>query len=180
VTQDGESLWVPVREAVVTGLADLVLKDAFKLVRDGVAQVADVSQPENRLLTLRGGQGVGFTQADLLVRRCHAEALECELIGVPVGRTDTFDFRLFVYDEQEFAFTVPQARALQYVFEQTRAGAPDQHHVDIRKAVGSSSQRLHSLFSRKPYWTRLLRKTTGRRGWYHFDPAFVVWLIANS
>jgi hypothetical protein len=178
--QEGEGEWVPVREAVVTGLADLALKDAFKLVRDGAAQVGQVYQSETRLLTLRGGDGIAFTLADLVVRCPHAEDLERELIGVPVGRKDAFDFRLFVYDGQEFAFTVPQARALQFVLDQTRAGAPDQHHVDILKAVGSSSQRLNSLFSRKPYWTRLLRKTSGRRGWYHFNPEFVVWLIANA
>ena len=75
---------------------------------------------------------------------------------------------------------MPQARALEFMLEQTRAGAPDQHHVDILKAVGSASQRLGSLFSRKPCWTRLLRQTPGRRGWYHLDPGFTVWLIANS
>jgi hypothetical protein len=93
---------------------------------------------------------------------------------------EAYDLRLFVFAGQEFAFTLPQARALEFMLAQTRAGAPDQHHVDILEAVGSSCQRLSSLFSRKPYWTRLLRRTVGRRGWYHLDPGFVVWQIANT
>lgn len=180
LTAEGEPFWVPVEEAIFTGLADLALRDAFHLVRDGAARVNHLFQPEDRMVTLRGGEGVEFTLADLLVRREHAEALERELIGTSVEHTNPFDFRIFVFDGQEFAFTVPQARALQFVLEQTRAGAPDQHYLDILKAVGSASQRLSSLFSRKPYWTRLLRKTSGRRGWYHLDPGFVIWLITSG
>jgi len=62
----------------------------------------------------------------------------------------------------------------------TRAGAPDQHYLEILKAAGSASQRISSLFSRKPSWTRLLFKTSGRRGWYYLDPAFVVWLARSA
>ena len=74
---------------------------------------------------------------------------------------------------------MPQARALEFMMAQTQAGAPDQHHSDILNAVGSASQRLSSLFSRKPWWSQLLCKTEGRRGWYHLDPDFVIWLITR-
>ena len=180
ITQDGELFWVPVEEKVFTGLADLALRDAFRLVRNGEGQVSFLYLPGDRMVTLREGDGIRFSHVDLLVRREHAESLEGELIGAPVEQREAFDFRLFVFDGEEFAFTLPQARALEYMVQQTRAGAPDQHYVEILGSVGSSSQRLSSLFSRKPYWTRLLRKTAGRRGWYHLDPKFVVWLIANT
>jgi hypothetical protein len=101
-------------------------------------------------------------------------------LGVPAPEADAFDFRLFVYDDTEFAFTLPQARALEFMLEQTRAGAPDQHYTDILNAVGSASQRLSSLFSRKPHWQQLIRKTPGRRGWYHLEPAFVIWLAVSG
>jgi hypothetical protein len=180
LTAEGEPVWVPVEEKVYTGLADLPLRDAFRLVRHGEGQVRNFFLPGDIMVTLRDDAGISVSDVDLLVRRRHAEALERELIGVSAERKESFDFRLFVFDGQEFAFTVPQARALEFMLEQTRAGAPEQHHVDILRAVGSASQRLSSLFSRKPYWTRLLRQTAGRRGWYHLDPGFVVWLIASG
>jgi hypothetical protein len=36
------------------------------------------------------------------------------------------------------------------MLEMTRAGAPDQHYLAILEAAGSASQRLGSLYSRKP------------------------------
>jgi hypothetical protein len=180
LTADGEPFWVPEEETIFSGLADLALRDAFQLVRDGQGHVSYLYLPGGHLVTLRNGDGIPVSHVDLLVRREHAEMLERELIGAPSRRVEAHDFRLFVFAGQEFAFTLPQARALEFMLAQTRAGVPDQHHVDILEAVGSSCQRLSSLFSRKPYWTRLLRKTAGRRGWYHLDPEFVVWQIANT
>ena len=180
LTAEGEPFWVPVEEKVFTGLADLALRDAFRLVRDGEGPVSDLFLTDGRMVSLRGDEGIGVSQVDLLVRREHAEILEHELFETPARRSEAIDLRLFVFDELEFAFTLPQARALEFMLAQTRAGAPDQHHVEILKAVGSASQRLNSLFSRKPYWTRLIRKTVGRRGWYHLDPEFVIWLIAKG
>ena len=179
LTADGEPFWVPVEETIFTGLADLALRDAFRLVRDGEGHVAHLFLPEEQMLTLRSDEGICFSHADLLVRRECAEALEREVLGVPFAPPEALDFRLFVYDGHEFAFTMPQARALEFMMTQTRAGAPDQHYSGILNAVGSASQRLSSLFSRRPYWSRLLRKTEGRRGWYHLDPEFVIWLLTR-
>jgi hypothetical protein len=180
LTAEGEPFWVPVEEKVFTGLADLPLRDAFRLVRDGEGQVRQLFLPGDRMVTLHGDGGISVSHVDLLVRRECAETLEHEWIGSPAERKEAFDFRLFVFDGQEFSFTVPQARALEFMLAQTRAGAPDQHYLEILNAVGSASQRLSSLFSRKPHWRRLLRKTPGRRGWYHLDPRFVIWLIATA
>ncbi len=179
LTAEGEPFWVPVEEKVFSGLGDLPLRDAFKLVRDGEGRVRNLFLPGDRMMTLRSGEGICFSHVDLLVRRERAEALERELLGAPIEQRDAFDFRLFVFDDQEFAFTLPQARALEFMLAQTRAGAPDQHYTEILKAVGSASQRLSSLFSRKPYWSQILRKTVGRRGWYHLDPDFVIWLATS-
>jgi hypothetical protein len=179
LTQEGEASWVPVEQKEFSGLADLGLRDAFRLVRDGEGQVSDFRLPGDQMVTLRGN-GLRLSHVDLLVRRGHAEALERELSVAGKRSQEPFDFRLFVYDEVEFAFTLPQVRALEFMVARTRAGTPDQHYLSILGAVGSSSQRLSSLFSRKPYWSRLLRKTAGRRGWYHLDPKFVIWLIANT
>ena len=178
--ENGEPFWVPVEETMFTGLADLALRDAFGLVREGDVWVADFWLPDNHRVTLHGDDGLRLAHVDLLVRRAHAEALDMELLGIDAGPVASFDFRLFVYDETEFAFTVPQVRALEFMLARTREGAPDQHFLDIIDAVGSASQRLSSLFSRKPLWSRLLKKTAGRRGWYHLDPDFVIWLITNS
>jgi len=180
VSPEGDPCRIPVEKGVFNGLADLALPDAFRLVRDSKARIAEVFVSNDRCVTLRNGEGLLLRTDDLLVRRERAEALEREVFGVSDGRGEAFDFRLFVYDGTEFAFTLPQARALEFMLAQTRAGAPDQHYLEILNAVGSASQRLSSLFSRKPYWTRLLRKTAGRRGWYHLDPRFVIWLIANG
>ncbi|MEI4235198.1 hypothetical protein [Roseovarius sp. D22-M7] len=178
-TAEGEPFWLPTEEKVFSGLGDLGLRDAFRLVRDGEGIVTQLFLPEARMVTLKGDNGISVSHVDLLVRRERAEALEREVIKSPGEPEEVFDFRLFVFDGQEFAFTLPQARALEFMVEKTRAGAPDQHYTDILNAVGSASQRLSSLFSRKPYWSRLLRKTEGRRGWYHLDPDFVIWLLTS-
>lgn len=179
LTTEGEPFWVPVEEKSFSGLADLTLRDAFRLVRDGEGRVKHLSLPGSRMLSLRGGEGILFLQADLLVRPDHAEQVRRNVLGVSQVEQEAFDFRLFVYDGIEFSFTVPQARALEFMLAQARAGAPDQHYTQILKSVGSSSQRLSSLFSRKPYWTRLLKKTAGHRGWYYLDPDFVIWHGTN-
>lgn len=179
LTAEGEPFWVPVEEKVCSLIGDLALRDAFRLVRDGEGHVTNLFLPDATMLTLRSGAGISFSHVDLLVRREQAEELERELLGAPYEPQNAFDFRLFVFDGQEFAFTLPQARALEFVMTQTRDGAPDQHCSDILNAVGSASQRLSSLFSRKPYWSQLLRKTKGRRGWYHLDPDFVVWFLTG-
>lgn len=179
-TMDGEVFWVPSEETVFSGLGDLLLRDAFQLVRSGAARVTDLFLPGCTLATLRRDDGIALSHADLLVRSDHAAQLQREVIGVPAREMDTFDFRMFVYDGREYAFTLPQARALEFMLAQTLAGAPDQHYTEILKAVGSSSQRLSSLFSRKLYWTRILKKTVGHRGWYHLDPEFVIWRNISS
>jgi hypothetical protein len=148
-------------------------------VRDGEGHVTQLFLPQDQMLRLCCDGGICFSHVDLLVRRDCAEGLEREVFGASIASREAFDFRLFVYDGREFAFTMPQARALEFMLMQTQAGAPDQHYSDILNAVGSASQRLSSLFSRKPDWSRLLRKTEGRRGWYHLDPEFVIWLLTR-
>lgn len=177
---DGAPSWVPVEETMFTGLADLALQDAFRLVRDGECEVSSLFLPGKRMLRLLQAEPPRFNHLDPVLRREHVDDLERQFFGAPREREDAFDFRMFIYDGQEFAFTMPQARALEFMLEKTRDGAPDQHYLEILKAVGSASQRLSSLFSRKPYWSRLLRKTPGQRGWYALDPDFAIWLVASS
>lgn len=179
-TMEGEVFWVPTEETVFSGLGDLLLQDAFKLVRTGEARVTDLLLSNETLVTLRRGDGIALSNVDLLVRSDHAAQLQRDVIGVPAREIDAFDFRMFVYDGREFAFTLPQARALEFMLEQTLAGAPDQYHGKILDAVGSSCRNLSSLFSRKPHWKRLLKQTPGRRGWYYLDPDFVVWHCATG
>lgn len=179
--QDGEPIWVPFEEKVFNGVADLSLRDAFRLVRDGQAVVTHVFLPDSICISLRRGEGLLLLRADMLVRRENFDQTERNITkqNGPLER-NAFDFRQFVYDEEEFAFTFQQARALEFTLNAARAGAPDQHYLDILKAAGSASQRIGSLFSRKPSWTRLLFKTSGRRGWYYLNPAFVVWLTRSA
>ena len=179
-TAEDEPFWVPAEDKVYSGLADLALRDAFRLMREGEAYVTHFFLPGPGMLTLRGCEGLRLSKADLLVRCDHADYLQNEVVGMPAIEREAFDFRLFFYDGTEFAFTLPQARALEFMLEQTRTGVPDQHYIEILKSVGSSSQRLSSLFSRKPYWARLLKKTAGHRGWYHLDPDFVIWRSVSS
>jgi hypothetical protein len=179
-TEENEPFWVPAEETVFSGLGDLALRDAFQIVRRGEARITHVLLPDPALVALRSGDGIRLSYGDLLVRFDHADQLQREVIGLPEREAEAFDFRLFVYGDVEFAFTTPQARALEFMLKQTQAGAPDQHYTEILNAVGSSCQRLSSLFSRKPYWARLLKKTPGQRGWYHLDPEFVVWRLTSS
>lgn len=178
--EGSEPCYLPVEDSMFSGLGDLALRDAFQLVRGGAAQITHVLLPGSGRVTLRKEDGIRLEYGDLLVRSDHAEELQRDVIGVSVKEVEAFDYRLFVYADAEFAFTTPQARALEFMLRQTQAGAPDQHYTEILNAVGSSCQRLSSLFSRKPYWSRLLKKTVGQRGWYHLDPDFVVWRLTSS
>lgn len=177
-------VWIPCEQRVFHGVADLFLRDGFRLVRDGQRAVTDALLTDGRLLTLRLEAGLRLERRDALVRRAHWEAIRPEVLGEGsaggAGAEEAFDFRQFVFDGFDYAFTLPQARALAFMFERTRAGAPDQHHLKILEAARTSSTKLANLFSRKPWWTRLVRKTPGRRGWYYLDPAFVVWLTRPS
>ena len=177
---DGEQVWVPYDERVVHEIADLPVRDAFLLVRDGQIAIRDVFLPDDTRLTVRGGAGLQLLRQDALVRREAWTADEEWVLQRGTAGTGAFDFRQFVYEDCEFAFTHQQALALRFMIERTQAGAPDQHYLEILKAAGSESQRIGSLFSRKPYWCHLLRKTPGRRGWYYLDPAFVVWLTRSA
>jgi hypothetical protein len=173
--------WIPLEQRAFHGVADLMLRDGFGLVRDGQRTITDVLLGDRQRLTLRNGGGLRVKRKDALVRRAHWEEIRADvLLKGPHGDGEAFDFRQFVYEEQNFAFTFQQARALAFMLEMTRAGAPDQHYLAILQAAGSASQRLGSLFSRKPCWTRLLHKTPGRRGWYYLDPGFVVWLTRGG
>ena len=48
LTAEGEPFWVPVEEKIFTGLADLSLRDAFRLVRDGEGQVRALFLPREQ------------------------------------------------------------------------------------------------------------------------------------
>lgn len=177
---DGERVWVPCDERLVHCVADLSLREGFLLLRDGHATVRQFFGPDDTRLTVRGGEGLHLVRQDALVRRDVWTDVEENILRCGASGADRFDFRQFVYDGMAFAFTYQQALALRFMAERTQAGAPDQHYLEILKAAGSESQRIGSLFSRKPYWSRLLRQTPGRRGWYYLDPAFVVWLTRTG
>jgi hypothetical protein len=178
---EGRWEWIPLEQRAFHEVADLTLRDGFGLVRDGQRTITDVLLADRQRLTLRNGEGLCLERKDALVRRAHWDAIQADALGSGThDDREALDFRQFVYEEQNFAFTFQQARALAFMLEMTRAGAPDQHYLAILEAAGSASQRLGSLFSRKPCWTRLLHKTPGRRGWYYLDPGFVVWLTRGG
>ena len=178
---EGRWEWIPLEQRAFHGVADLMLRDGFGLVRDGQRTITDVLLGDQQRLRLRNSEGLHLERKDALVRRAHWKEIQADVLGKDVrGDGEAFDFRQFVYEDQNVAFTFQQARALAFMLEMTRAGAPDQHYLAILEAAGSASQRLGSLFSRKPCWTRLLHKTPGRRGWYYLEPGFVVWLTRGG
>jgi hypothetical protein len=178
---DDHWAWVPCEELLFQGVVDLGLRDGFRLVRDGQRMITEARLVDGRLLTLRLERGLRLERKDALVRRAHWAAVRADMRGPDErGVKESFDFRHFVFDGVAFAFTLPQARALAFMVEQTRAGAPDQHHLAILEAAGASSTKLGNLFSRKPLWRRLVHTTPGRRGWYYLDPDFVIWLTRTG
>ena len=177
---DGERVWVPCDERQVHGVADLPVRDALLLLRDGQTTTRTFFLPDDSRLTVRGSEGLHLVRQDALVRREAWTSVEQWVLQRGTAGTGAFDFRQFVYNDTEFAFTHQQALALRFMVERTQAGAPDQHYLEILKAAGSESQRISSLFSRKPHWCHLLLPTPGRRGWYYLDPAFVVWLTRSA
>ena len=66
---DGEQVWVPYDERVVHEIADLPVRDAFLLVRDGQIAIRDVFLPGDTRLTIRGGECLHLVRQDALVRR---------------------------------------------------------------------------------------------------------------
>ena len=178
---EGRPEWIPTEERMFRGVVDLYLRDAFGLMRDGQRTISDALLGDGRRVTLLGCDGLHLDRRDALVRRAHWDTIWTEALAQqPAASGETFDFRQFVFDEFVYVFTLPQARALAFMFDRTRAGSPDQHHLKILEAAGVSSTKLGNLFSRKPWWTRLLLKTPGRRGWYYLEPAFVIWLTRSG
>lgn len=111
---------------------------------------------------------------------CQEERLrfeESELWISSTGVESDFDFKYFEFDGELWDFTEMQSRALKFLFDCARNGAPEQHYPDILHAASSASSKLGHLFSSRPYWTRIVNKSPGHRGWYLMEPRLVAALL---
>lgn len=175
--QDGQGVRVPLGCDVLNMVADLSTRDAYTLVRNGEGIVYQVELPDQTFADLGNGEGVHMSFLDALVRPENLEKLH-GYIEECAAKADrfAFNFRNFEFKGVSYSFTFQQAQALQYMYEAGQADVSEVHHLDILEAAGSVSQRLGSLFSRRPGWQNLLRPAAGHRGYYALDPEFASWL----
>lgn len=177
VIDENEQFRVPFGSKVVSAVADLSTRDAYMLVRNGEGVVYQVELPDQTFAELGDGEGLHFSFMDALVSPENLAKLQGYIAenAAKEGRF-VFNFRSFEFNGIKYAFTFQQAQALQYVYEARQAGVMEVHHLDILEAAGSVSQRLGSLFSRRPGWQDLLRAADGHRGFYALDDGFASWL----
>ena len=180
VADDGTPFSVPLGDEFVTRVADLSISDAYALVRSGERQVYSVEFEDQTIAQLQRGEGLLLTTVDALVRREQLERFATGIskaAGVQEMRSGTpFDFRRFAYNGEVYKFTYMQAQALRYMHECCKAGVPDQHFNEILRSAGSTSQKLGSLFRRRPDWVKIVQSVPGHRGYYSLDPQFASWL----
>jgi hypothetical protein len=179
VTPEGERFAIPHRYRQMDGLVDLCRRDTYALFRDGAVSPRRFCLPGDEYAELtRDEDVVCLKRPDLLVRQNERLEFENNVLDTSdVCRRKSIDFRYFEFDGAFWDFTEMQSRALKFLFESARTGEPDQRYPDILNAASSASSKLGHLFSSRPYWTRIVKKSPGHRGWYLMEPRLVVALL---
>lgn len=175
--EDGQSFRVPLGNDVISTVADLSTRDAYALVRNGEGVIYGVELPDQSFAELGNGEGLHFSFLDALVRPENIKKLQSHIAEAAAQKDAlAFDFRRFAFKGERYAFTFQQAQALRHMYDTRQAGVLEVHHLDILEAAGSVSQRLGSLFSRRPGWKNLLQPVVGHRGYYALEPEFAALL----
>jgi len=179
LTPEGERFSIPYGCRQMDGLVDLCRRDTYALFREGSVAPRRFRLPGNEYAELtRDEDAICLQRRDLLVRQGERWEFEDKVLGFTNdGLVKGVDFQYFEFDGTYWDFTEMQSRALKFLFDSARAGAPDQRFPDILNAASSASSKLGHLFSSRPYWTRIVKKSPGHRGWYLMEPRLVVSLL---
>jgi len=179
VTPEGERFAIPYGCRQMDGLVDLCRRDTYALFREGSVSPRRFRLPGNEYAELtRQEDTICLQRRDLLVRQNERLQFESTVLGISsLGLEYDVDFKYFEFDEAFWDFTEMQSRALKFLFDAARTGAPDQRYPDILHAASSASSKIGHLFSSRPYWTRIVKKSPGHRGWYLMEPRLVVALL---
>jgi len=178
-TPDGEAFYVPYERRHMDGLVNLCRKDTYTLFREGSVSPRVFCLPdENFAKLIRSEDNIRLKRSDLLVRQEERSQFERNALDLKSDDYNkSIDFRSFLFEGELLEFTEMQSRALRFLFDCARSGTPEQHFQEILDAASSASSKLGHLFSSRPGWTRILKKVSGRRGWYYLDPRLVVSLL---
>jgi len=179
LTPEGKRFSIPHGRRQMDGLVDLCRKDTYALFRDGVVSPRRFCLPRDEYAELtRDEDAICLKRRDLLVRQDQRLQFETNELGISsFGLDYNIDFKYFKFDGAFWNFTEMQSRALKFLFDSARAGAPDQRYPDILNAASSASSKMGHLFSSRPYWTQIVKKSPGHRGWYLMEPRLVVALL---
>jgi hypothetical protein len=179
ITAEGEQFAIPYGCRQMDGLVDLCRRDTYALFREGSVSPRRFCLPGYEYAELTRDEDVICLQrGDLLVRQGERRQFENNVLGIPSDEPEKgIDFRYFEFDGMYWDFTEMQSRALKFLFDCARNGAPEQHYPDILNAASSASSKLGHLFSSRPYWTRIVKKLPGHRGWCLMEPRLVVTLL---
>ena len=176
---DGEAFYVTHERRKMDGLVNLCRKDTFTLFHRGHVSPRVFCLPDETFAKLiRPEDKIRLKRSDLLVHQEERRQFEKNTLNIePVIHKKCIDFRCFDFQDELLEFTEMQSRALNFMFECAKTGVPEQHFQEILDAASTASSKLGHLFSSRPDWTRVLRKVTGRRGWYYMEPRLVVTLL---
>jgi len=179
VTPEGERFAILFGNRKMNELVDLCGRDAHTVFRNGSVASRRFYLPGDEYAELAREEDVIHLQrGDLLVRQEERLRFEENELGISsMGVENNIDFKYFEFDGELWDFTDMQSRALKFLFDCARNGAPEQHYPDILNAASSASSKLGHLFSSRPYWTRIVKKSPGHRGWYLMEPRLVVSLL---
>ncbi len=178
VTPEGERFAILFGNRHMNELVDLCGRDAHTVFRNGSVASRRFCLPGDEYAELAREEDVICLQrGDILVRQEERLRFEESELGISGAVGNDIDFRHFEFDGVFWDFTEMQSRALKFLFDCARNGAPEQHYPDILNAASSASSKLGHLFSSRPYWTRIVKKSSGHRGWYLMDSRLVVSLL---
>lgn len=165
---------IPYDHHCFTGLQDLLNRDAFRVFREGCAEVFYFHAPDHEYVHIREPSAALIVHpADLVIRREERDRVEAKHGLVRAGGESKPTFQQFNdYHEvycggHAYRFGAIQAAIVKRLHVAAKDGRPWCLGKLLLNAVGSASMRMSDVFKSQPHWRRLI--LSDRRGNYRLN-----------
>lgn len=173
--RDGRPFRIPLEQSWYSGLLDLHVGDAFRIFRDGHAQLSHFRAPDgDDASLLRDDREVEVRTRDLLVRKEERDRVELKM-GFAQKQPECAaaleaspDYREVRLGGETWRLGPLQAEVIRVLHAAHLAGDPWQSGKAILTAAGSKSLKMVDVFKSQPGWRRLV--LSNRRGDYRLAP----------
>lgn len=167
---DGCPFRLPHDQPWFTGLQDLTEHDAFRVLRDGTAEIHWFHAEEGHYVCLaEPGAVIPVHRADLVVRRSERDRVERAHALAGGGRSapafrQVDDYREVHAGGLTFQLGPVQAAVVRLLHAAAERGSPWCIGKVVLADAGSASSRMADVFKSQPHWRRLI--ASDRRGRY--------------